>query len=214
MSSAAESNDYDSKKAHDSYTATATKDLGTVSKEQPHTPELSETFNNMSTLRFFDLDNVNFIGSFKQAFKDLRELLDLLLGFNIFLDNFPYNICNSRTPTNLKISGCIDLRTLPIDLGNIGSLVELYAEQLAIVKLPDSIGHLTKLVVLRLAVPTKMFALRDGAAARNNNILGIHLQYKTEITVIDEYNSTPVDVENEEILHPSKLLKHMKSDNN
>lgn len=59
-------------------------------------------------------------------------------------------------------------------------------------------------------VPTSMFALKDGAAARNN-ILGIHLQYKTEITMIDEYNSTIVNVEDKEI-HPSKRLKHTGSD--
>ncbi|XP_074333532.1 TMV resistance protein N-like isoform X2 [Apium graveolens] len=85
----------------------------------------------------------------------LSNLINLNLHYNCNLETLPDTICNLRSIEILDI-GCTgqsemgSLKALPIELGNIESLKELKAGALGILKLPESIGHLSKLVKLDL----------------------------------------------------------------
>ncbi|XP_063938664.1 TMV resistance protein N-like [Daucus carota subsp. sativus] len=81
----------------------------------------------------------------------LSKLVVLELSYNKNLENIPDSICNLRALEVLCISGCSSVEALPLKLGNIESLRKLDAEGLSVLKLPDSIGCLGKLVELRLS---------------------------------------------------------------
>ncbi|KAL1809090.1 hypothetical protein ACET3Z_026080 [Daucus carota] len=83
----------------------------------------------------------------------LARLVSLNLGGCVNLTSLEDNICNLKALEVLNIQYCSSLKALPVELGNIESLKELNAEGLSIVRLPDSIGCLRKLVNLRLILP-------------------------------------------------------------
>ncbi|KAL8116960.1 TMV resistance protein N-like [Apium graveolens] len=80
----------------------------------------------------------------------LSKLVMLRLDHNYKLEYLPSTICNLRELEVLSISHCTNLEALPVELRKLESLRELNAETIGVLKLPDSIGYLSKLVKLRL----------------------------------------------------------------
>ncbi|KAL1802232.1 hypothetical protein ACET3Z_030879 [Daucus carota] len=91
----------------------------------------------------------------------LSKLVELRLSDNTELKTLPDAICNLRSLEILDISYCRSLIALPVELGSMESLKKLYAQGLAVSELPNSIGHLSKLVKLRLSDNTKLKTLPD-----------------------------------------------------
>ncbi|KAL8101932.1 hypothetical protein AgCh_033727 [Apium graveolens] len=91
----------------------------------------------------------------------LSKLVDLRLDDNNNLETLPSTICYLRALKFLSVSNCKSLEALPIELGNIESLEKLYAEGLNILKLPESVGRLSKLVDLRLSYNRRLVTLPD-----------------------------------------------------
>ncbi|KAL1802233.1 hypothetical protein ACET3Z_030880 [Daucus carota] len=91
----------------------------------------------------------------------LSKLVKLRLSDNTKLKTLPDAICNLRSLEILDISYCRSLIALPVELGNMESLKELDAHGLAVSQLPNSIGHLSKLVELRLSHNKELITLPD-----------------------------------------------------
>lgn len=80
----------------------------------------------------------------------LVRLVSLNLYDCVSLTSLPETICNLRALEVLNIGYCSSLKALPTELGNIETLKVLNAVGLTIKKLPDSIGHLSKLVEINV----------------------------------------------------------------
>ncbi|KAL8090673.1 hypothetical protein AgCh_039925 [Apium graveolens] len=90
------------------------------------------------------------------------------------LRSLPDTICNLGALKVLNISECISLEALPLQLGNIKFLTKLTADGLSVSRLPDSTGHLTKLVDLYLNNNKNLVALPDSICnLRSLEILNI-----------------------------------------
>ncbi|KAL8087616.1 hypothetical protein AgCh_037677 [Apium graveolens] len=81
---------------------------------------------------------------------NLVRLVSLDLHGCVKLRSLPDTICKLRALGVLDIHDCSCLEALPAALGNLQSLRELSAENLTVSVLPDSTGHLFRLVKLRL----------------------------------------------------------------
>ena len=79
------------------------------------------------------------------------RLVSLNLKDCVNLRSLPDTICNLGALEVLCIEYCVGLEALPIELGNIKSLKVLNASGTSFPKLPDSIGFLSKLVRLELS---------------------------------------------------------------
>ncbi|KAL8090391.1 hypothetical protein AgCh_039750 [Apium graveolens] len=91
----------------------------------------------------------------------LNKLNKLDLSCNYEVETLPNTICNLRALKSLNISFCTSLKALPTELGDMESLEELNGKFLQVLKLPDSIGCLSKLVVLKLSHNTNLLKLPD-----------------------------------------------------
>lgn len=91
----------------------------------------------------------------------LSNLVELGLRENKRLETLPDTICNLRSLEILDIDSCSSLKALPINLGNIKSLKVLNAHGLTISRFPDSTGHLSNLVELRLGYNKELKTLPD-----------------------------------------------------
>ncbi|WOG95904.1 hypothetical protein DCAR_0415233 [Daucus carota subsp. sativus] len=115
---------------------------------------------NIETLKQLDARGLN-VSNLPDSIGRLSNLVKLNLSSNLYIETLPDTFCNLRALEVLSIDNCRFLEALPIDFGNVESLTKLNAERLTILKLPDSIGNLGKLVELRLSYNFNLETLPD-----------------------------------------------------
>ncbi|XP_074364528.1 TMV resistance protein N-like [Apium graveolens] len=93
--------------------------------------------------------------------RSFKGLVSLNLCGCVSLRSLGETICDLKALKVLNIGKCQTLEALPTKLGDIDSLEVLNAEGLTILKLPDSIGRLSKLVELKLRCNTNLKTLPD-----------------------------------------------------
>ncbi|XP_074359467.1 uncharacterized protein LOC141698600 isoform X2 [Apium graveolens] len=118
-------------------------------------------FAKLPSLETLNLDGCERLEELHMSIGSLVRLESLNLAGCKKLRSLPDTICNLRVLKVLNISECYSLEALPLQLGNIKSLTNFIAYGLTLSKLPDSIGHLTKLVELNLLDNQKLETLPD-----------------------------------------------------
>ena len=115
-------------------------------------------FTKLPCLETLNLEGCSSLEEVHISIGSLVRLVSINLRWCWNLKSLPHSICNLKALKSLDIECCYGLEAVPINLGNIESLVELNAANLYICKLPDSIGHLSKLIKLFLYYTTlKLF---------------------------------------------------------
>ncbi|XP_063943682.1 TMV resistance protein N-like isoform X2 [Daucus carota subsp. sativus] len=136
---------------------------------------------NIQSLRALDVKNTN-VPKLPDSIGHLTKLVELNLRCSRYLQTLPHTFCDLKALEALDISDCSCLEALPTGLGNIQSLKELNAENLAVLELPDSVGGLSKLVWLRLSGNKNLETLPDTICnLRSLEILDISGCEKLEI---------------------------------
>ncbi|XP_017221713.2 disease resistance protein RPV1 isoform X1 [Daucus carota subsp. sativus] len=92
---------------------------------------------------------------------DLSKLVKLKLDYNENLEYLPNTICNLRTLEVLSIMYCTKVEALPVELGNIESLIELRAKGTTFSKLSNTICNLRLLKNLDISDCYKLDSLPD-----------------------------------------------------
>ncbi|WOG86613.1 hypothetical protein DCAR_0205830 [Daucus carota subsp. sativus] len=128
-----------------------------------HSPNLTMTpdFTRLPCLETLNLRGCSSLEEVHISIGSLGRLVSLDLKHCGKLRSLPDCICSLRTLEVLDITCCISLDALPIELGNIGSLKKLDASVLSVLKLPDSIGHLSNLVRLSIYQCKNILTLPD-----------------------------------------------------
>nr|XP_017234827.1 PREDICTED: TMV resistance protein N-like [Daucus carota subsp. sativus] len=125
------------------------EELKTLNMSYSH---LSSTpdFTKFPSLETLNLEGCESLEEIDMSIGSLSRLVSLTLRGCVKLKRLPDTICNLRALKILTIDSCISLEALPIKLGNIESLTKLNASGLNVLKLPNSIRRLSKLVELNL----------------------------------------------------------------
>ncbi|XP_063938890.1 TMV resistance protein N isoform X3 [Daucus carota subsp. sativus] len=92
---------------------------------------------------------------------DLTKLVKLKLDYNEKLEYLPNTICNLRALEVLSIMYCPKVEALPVELGNIESLIELRAGGTTVSKLPNTICNMRLLEILDISDCYKLDSLPD-----------------------------------------------------
>ena len=108
-------------------------------------------FTKLQHLETLNLEGCKSLQEVHISIGSLKRLVSLNLCRCVELRFLGDTLCDLKALKVLNIGYCQKLKALPTKLGNIKSLTELNAEGLAICELPDSIGHLSKLVALRVS---------------------------------------------------------------
>lgn len=108
-------------------------------------------FTKLPCLEFLNLKCCKSLVEMHISIGSLERLVSLDLNGCVKLDTLPDTICRLGALEVLNIGNCSSLKALPTQLGNIQSLKQLNGDGLSVLELPDSIGHLSKLVQLRLS---------------------------------------------------------------
>ncbi|KAL1828123.1 hypothetical protein ACET3Z_006535 [Daucus carota] len=127
----------------------------------PNAVDLTATpdFTKLPYLKTLNLEGCKSLKQVDISIGSLARLVSLNLNSCRNLKSLPNSICNLRALEVLNINKCSCLEALPTELGNIGPLKMLNAKGLAVSELPDSIGRLSKLVVLNLSYNYKLRTL-------------------------------------------------------
>ncbi|XP_074359275.1 TMV resistance protein N-like isoform X2 [Apium graveolens] len=134
---------------------------------------LPASIGNLESLKKIIMDGLT-ISKLPDSIGSLTKLVELDISNNEKLETLPDSICNLRSLEILNIADCSSLEALPLQLGNIKSLKKLSADGLSLSKLPDSTGHLTKLVELCLNNNENLETLPDSICnQRSLEILNI-----------------------------------------
>ncbi|XP_074353201.1 TMV resistance protein N-like isoform X2 [Apium graveolens] len=115
---------------------------------------------NIQTLKELNARGLN-VSNLPDSIGRLSKLVKLNLSSNLYIETLPDTFCNLRALEVLSIDNCKFLKALPVNFGNIESLTKLNAERLTILRLPDSIGRLGKLVELILSYNSNLETLPD-----------------------------------------------------
>ncbi|XP_063942312.1 disease resistance protein RPV1 [Daucus carota subsp. sativus] len=117
------------------------------SKDLTSTPD----FRRLPRLQNLYLEGCRSLKEVHKSIGSLVRLVSLNLKDCVNLRSLPDTICNLGALEVLCIEYCTGLKALPIELGNIKSLKELNASETSFPKLPDSIGDLKNLEVLKVS---------------------------------------------------------------
>ncbi|KAK3438042.1 hypothetical protein EUGRSUZ_B00005 [Eucalyptus grandis] len=85
-----------------------------------------------------------------ETFGDLQSLSSLILDEHPGINQLPNSIGELVKVTHLSLRRCVGIKKLPCSIGKMKMLVELDLSKSGIVELPDSIGFLEKLKVIRV----------------------------------------------------------------
>ncbi|KAL8090584.1 hypothetical protein AgCh_039871 [Apium graveolens] len=137
------------------------KELKTLNMSYSQDLTSTPDFSNLPGLETLNLKRCESLEEVHISIGSLERLVSLDLHGCVKLRSLPDTICNLRALEVLDIHDCTSLKALPTALGGIVSLKELNAEKLSVSNLPDSIGHLSKLVDLRLSYNKDLQTLPD-----------------------------------------------------
>lgn len=118
-------------------------------------------FTKFEYLETLDLRGSESLEEIHISSKSFKRLVSLNLCGCVSLRSLGESISDLKALKVLNIGKCQTLEALPTKLGDIDSLEVLNAEGLTVLKLPDSIGRLRKLVELKLRCNTNLKTLPD-----------------------------------------------------